>query len=74
MISLRTAINGKCRDCIVDPLAGLGAWRQRVEACDAEGICPLWPVRPRSRSPKEAVSAPSRAQSAPTNTLTRGRP
>jgi hypothetical protein len=47
-ISLRDSINGKCRDCIYDPLSGLGNWRQQVEACTAKA-CPLWPVRPVSK-------------------------
>lgn len=72
MISLRAAINGKCRDCIVDPLSGLGTWRQQVGACEAEGVCPLRPVRPRSKAVKAADSAPSRAQSPLTHTEARG--
>jgi len=47
-ISLRDSINGKCRDCIYDPLSGLGNWRQQVEACTAKA-CPLWAVRPVSK-------------------------
>ena len=46
--SLRKAINAKCKDCIYDPLSGLGTWRQQTEACPAK-TCPLWPVRPVSR-------------------------
>ena len=37
------AIKAKCFDCVgqdADP-----DWRGRVRECDAEGICPLWPVR-----------------------------
>ena len=44
-MSLRSAVNAKCRDCIYDVL-GVGTWRAQVQACDAEGLCPLWPVRP----------------------------
>lgn len=51
-VSLRKAINEKCRDCIYDKHSGLGAWRQQVEACTAK-TCPLWPARPRSSSTKE---------------------
>lgn len=47
-ISLRNSINGKCRDCVYDPLSGLGNWRQQVEACPAK-TCSLWPVRPVSK-------------------------
>lgn len=43
-MSLRKAINDKCRDCCYDPLAG-GTWRQQVGECAAES-CPLWHVRP----------------------------
>jgi hypothetical protein len=46
-MSLRAAINAKCKDCIYDPLSGLGNWRQQVGACTAK-TCPLWPVRPLS--------------------------
>lgn len=46
--SLRKAINAKCKDCIYDPLSGLGTWRQQTEACPAK-TCPLWPVRPVSK-------------------------
>ena len=45
MSSLRSAINGKCKDCIHDPASGLGTWRQQVGGCLSTG-CPLYPVRP----------------------------
>lgn len=48
-MSLRAAINAKCRECIYDPLSGKGTWRQQVEACTSYG-CPLYPVRPLSQS------------------------
>jgi hypothetical protein len=44
-MSLRKAINEKCKDCIYDPLSGLGNWRQQVTACTIK-TCSLWPVRP----------------------------
>lgn len=44
-MSMRAAINAKCRDCIYDPLAG-GTWRAQTEACVDE-TCGLWPYRPR---------------------------
>jgi hypothetical protein len=47
-MSLRAAINGKCKDCIYDPKSGLGNWRQQVTLC-AIKTCPLWSVRPLSR-------------------------
>lgn len=58
-MSLRTAINEKCRDCIYDPKSGLGNWRQQVSACQITR-CSLWPVRPtsKSRPSGEAKSAP----------------
>ena len=56
-MSLRKAINEKCRDCIYDPLSGLGHWRQQVEAC-LIASCSLHRVRPRS-SPKRCSSANS---------------
>lgn len=57
-LSLRKAINEKCKSCGYDPLAGQGAWRQQIEACTIK-VCPLWPVRPLSRVEKEVESAPS---------------
>jgi hypothetical protein len=46
-MSLRKAINEKCRDCIYDPKSGLGNWRQQVEGCTIQS-CSLWPYRPKS--------------------------
>lgn len=61
-MSLRKAINEKCRDCIYDPLSGLGNWRQQVTACTIK-TCSLWPVRPLSSSQVqgEAKLAPDEA-------------
>lgn len=47
-LSLRAAINAKCRSCIYDPGSGNGTWREQVEACTS-GNCPLHPFRPLSR-------------------------
>lgn len=47
-MSLRKAVNGKCRDCIHDELAA-GTWLQQVTLCPAED-CPLYGVRPQSKS------------------------
>ena len=44
-ISLRAAINAKCKQCIYDPQSGLGTWRQQVGACTVVR-CPIWEVRP----------------------------
>jgi len=49
MKSLRKSINDKCKDCIYDPLSGLGTWRQQTEGCTATE-CPLYEVRPRSKT------------------------
>lgn len=65
-MSLRAAINAKCRDCIYDPKSGLGNWRQQVEGCTSRS-CPLWPVRPTSRGGKsagEAETAPEQTEEA----------
>lgn len=51
-MSMRKAINEKCKDCIYDPKSGLGTWRQQTEACTIKS-CSLWPVRPISK-PKRA--------------------
>lgn len=45
-MSLRKAINDKCKSCIFDPLAA-GNWKQQAHLCSCYD-CPLWPVRPRS--------------------------
>lgn len=47
-MSLRQAINAKCRECIYDPIGGAGHWRQQVAACTSHG-CPLFAVRPMPR-------------------------
>jgi hypothetical protein len=46
-LSLREAINAKCKECIYDPKAEAGTWRQQVEACTSK-TCPLFEVRPTS--------------------------
>lgn len=47
-LSMRQAINAKCKECLYDPLwAGGGTWRQQVEACSSPD-CPLYELRPRS--------------------------
>jgi hypothetical protein len=43
-VSLRKAIDEKCKDCIYDPLCGGGTWREQIAQCTALD-CPLWPVR-----------------------------
>jgi len=55
-MSLRAAINAKCKECIYDPIAGKGTWRQQVEACTAP-TCPLYSVRPTSKGAKDDSGA-----------------
>ena len=50
-ISLRAAINAKCKDCIYDKM-GAGTWRQQVESCTVT-LCPLYNVRPKSKPKKK---------------------
>ena len=47
-MSLRQAINDKCRDCIYDPMVSHN-WRKQVHLCEID-TCPLSPVRPRSKA------------------------
>jgi hypothetical protein len=47
-MSLRKAINAKCKECIYDSYQR-GNWRQQAQACTAPG-CSLFPVRPTSCS------------------------
>ena len=47
-MSLRNAINMKCKDCIYDPEVD-GGWIQQVSQCDLSA-CPLWEHRPHPRT------------------------
>lgn len=47
-LSMRSAINRKCKECIYDPIGGNGTWRQQVEGCTSYS-CPLFDLRPRPR-------------------------
>lgn len=47
-LSLRTAIDAKCRGCIYDPIGGTGTWREQVAACTSR-TCPLFQARPLPR-------------------------
>ena len=47
-MSLRKAINDKCKSCIHDDLAA-GTWRQQVTLCSCPD-CPLWDFRPKTPS------------------------
>ena len=45
-VSLRSAVNAKCKECSYDPDAkGLGGWREQIAACGGVN-CPLYDVRP----------------------------
>jgi len=43
-VSLRKAINGKCKQCVYDPM-DVGTAAQQIAACICSD-CPLHPVRP----------------------------
>lgn len=43
-MSLRAAIDTKCKDCIYDPRCGGGTWREQIAQCSCVD-CPLWSVR-----------------------------
>lgn len=45
-MSLRKAINAKCKSCAYDSCAA-GSWRQQTTMCSVT-VCPLWPQRPRT--------------------------
>lgn len=49
-MSIRKAINEKCKDCIYDSLAG-GTWREQVGNC-LDTTCALHPYRPLSENQK----------------------
>ncbi|GJM17474.1 MAG: hypothetical protein DHS20C13_28010 [Thermodesulfobacteriota bacterium] len=48
-MSYKKAVEEKCRDCTYDDCAS-GTWRQQVTLCSAK-TCPLYDVRPKSKSP-----------------------
>jgi len=45
-MSLRKAINSKCKECCYDSKSGLGGWRMQVQGCPCTS-CPLYRVRPK---------------------------
>ena len=61
-MSLRKAIDAKCRDCAYDEL-DRGNWRRQIEACTSTG-CPLWPHRPVTGKTKRANADPVKAAKA----------
>ena len=48
-MSLRKAINQKCKDCTYD-FCSNGTWRQQVALCSVKS-CALYDVRPKLTSP-----------------------
>ena len=51
-MSLRNAINQKCKDCIYDPEVE-GGWKQQVSLCELTD-CSLWEHRPKPRAPSQS--------------------
>ena len=65
-ISLREAINKKCKECIYDQ-SNSGDWRMQVKACSCLA-CPLYQVRPLesdAKTQQEAILLPISERSAP---------
>src|SRR5277367_5495873 len=60
-MSLRRAINDKCKDCIYDPQSGGGTWREQVAQCSCIS-CPLWPVRPFPQSSSPYANEPRKVE------------
>ena len=56
--SYKQAIYDKCRECIYDPVAGIGNWKQQVTTCTSYS-CPLYPVRPVTRPIKRGLNEDS---------------
>ena len=52
-MSLRNAINLKCKDCIYDPEVE-GGWIQQVSQCELTA-CPLWEHRPKPRTSSQSL-------------------
>ena len=52
-MSLRNAINLKCKDCIYDPEVE-GGWKQQVSQCDLSA-CSLWEHRPHPRTSAQST-------------------
>ena len=55
-MSLRKAINDKCKECIYDDSPGNGNWRQQVQGCTSPK-CPLFPRRPVSKPRRGSETA-----------------
>ena len=48
MKSMRDAINAKCKECLYDPIAHMGTWKEQVAECSSPA-CPLFELRPMPR-------------------------
>lgn len=53
-LSMRAAINAKCKDCIYDPISR-GTWREQVAGCSST-TCPLHPLRPMPINAKKTAA------------------
>jgi hypothetical protein len=62
-LSMRDAINAKCKDCIYDPVSR-GTWREQVRECTS-ATCPLFPLRPLPIGARKAEDLPVSPQSQP---------
>jgi len=66
ILTPKQAIAAKCKDCIYDCEAA-GTWRQQTHACTITD-CPLWMLRPRSKTPftAEQIAASEAGAAEPT--------
>lgn len=69
-MSLRKAINEKCKDCNYDDLAA-GTWLQQITLCSSPD-CPLYGVRPQTKSliPESVLTYHGRAKTGTSQGLT----
>jgi hypothetical protein len=65
-MSMRKAINDKCRDCIYDRCAP-GTWRQQVQGCTIS-TCSLHPYRPKASTGRSKASVQKAADLATEST------
>ena len=57
-VSLRAAINAKCREFTYCPVTGTGSWRKQVAGCTSKR-CALYLVRPKpSNGMAKGLTAP----------------
>ena len=77
-MSLRKAINAKCKECIYDPVGATGSWRQQVGDCTSY-FCPLFearplPLAPRPNKSKISVEAGKNVSNTPISDVLVGNP